>query len=228
MRNRLAEAERLASVGELAAGVAHEIRNPLAAIVNATALLDGEATLPGDERAAAIGFVRKEARRLNALLSDFLRFARPGEPKRVESDLGDVVAHVAALAGEQQARAPGLAVETRVDPEVPRFSFDPDQLTQALWNVALNAIEAMAGDGRLSIHAAREGAAVVIDIDDTGPGIAPEDVSRIFEPFYSRRAGGTGLGLPIARRIVTAHGGRVDVESAVGAGTRVRIRLPLG
>ncbi len=227
MRSRLTEAERLASVGELAAGVAHEIRNPLAAVVNATALLEREAALTADERAATIGAVRKEARRLNGILSDFLRFARPGEPKRVDGHLGDVVTHVTALIGEHRAGAPHLALETCVDPDVPRFAFDPDQLTQVLWNVSLNAIEAMKGQGRLRIHARREGDEAVIEVADTGPGIPPDDLRRIFEPFYSKRPGGTGLGLPIARRIVTAHGGRIDVESVVGEGTQILIRLPV-
>ena len=226
LRTRLAEAERLASVGELAAGVAHEIRNPLAAVVNATALLERETTLAPEDRAATIGAVRKEARRLNGILSDFLRFAGPGEPKRVEGYLGDLVAHVTALLGEQRAGAPGLVLETRVEPDVPRFAFDSDQLTQVLWNVSLNAIEAMKGQGRLVIHARRDGGTVVIELADTGPGISPDDLPRIFEPFYSRRTGGTGLGLSIARRIVVAHQGRIDVESVVGRGTRVLVRLP--
>jgi len=228
LRSRLAEAERLASVGELAAGVAHEIRNPLAAVVNATVLLEREAALAPEERAATIGAVRKEARRLNGILSDFLRFAGPGEPKRVQGHLGDLVAHVTALLGEQRAGAPGLVLETRVDPDVPRFAFDPDQLTQVLWNVSLNAIEALKGQGQLVIRARLEHGTAVVEVADTGPGIPPEDLRRIFEPFYSKRTGGTGLGLSIARRIVVAHGGRIDVESVVGRGTRVFVRLPVG
>jgi signal transduction histidine kinase len=227
LRSRLAEAERLASIGELAAGVAHEIRNPLAAVVNATALLEREATLAPEDRAATIGAVRKEARRLNGILADFLRFAGPGEPKRVEGHLADVVAHVTALLGEQRAGASGLVLQTRVDPDVPRFAFDPDQLTQVLWNVSLNAVEAMKGEGRLVIHARRESDGIVIEVADTGPGIAPDERRRIFEPFYSKRTGGTGLGLSIARRIVVAHGGRIDVESVVGEGAQVLIRLPV-
>ena len=228
MRSRLAEAERLASVGELAAGVAHEIRNPLTAIVNATTLLEREETLTADDRAATTGAVRKEARRLNGILSDFLRFARPGEPKRVDGHLADVVTHVTALIGEHRAGGHRLALETRVDPDVPRFAFDSDQLTQVLWNISLNAIQAMKGEGRLLIHARREGDEAVIEVADTGPGIPPEDLRRIFEPFYSKRSGGTGLGLPIARRIVAAHGGQIDVQSVVGRGTQILIRLPVG
>ncbi len=94
--------------------------------------------------------------------------------------------------------------------------------------MAINAIEAMKARGRLTIRAQRDGRDVVIGVADTGPGMAPEDLRHIFEPFYSRQSGGTGLGLPIARRIVAAHGGRIEVESAVGQGTRVLIRLPVG
>jgi signal transduction histidine kinase len=228
MRSRLTEAERLAALGELAASVAHEIRNPLSAIVNATALLEREGRLSDGDRAATIGAVKKEARRLNAILSDFLRFARPVEPKRVEGNLRDVVAHVAALIGEQQAAQPWLELQTRIEPSLPNFAFDPDQLTQVLWNVSLNAIEAMKGRGRLLIHGRRDGQEVVIEVADTGPGISPEDLRRVFEPFYSKRSSGTGLGLPIARRIVIAHGGRIEVDSVVGEGTRALIRLPFG
>jgi len=226
MRSRLTEAERLASVGELAAGVAHEIRNPLAAIINATALLEPEATLTADERASTIGAVRKEARRLNGILSDFLRFARPGEPKRVDGHLGDVVTHVTALIGERRAGGDRLALETRVDPDVPPFAFDPDQLTQVLWNVSLNAIEAMKGQGRLRIHTRCEGDEVVIEVSDTGPGIPPDDLRRIFEPFYSKRSGGTGLGLTLAQTFVQQHHGVVECDSQPGR-TCFRIVLPL-
>jgi signal transduction histidine kinase len=137
------------------------------------------------------------------------------------------VAHVTALLGEQRAGASGLVLQTRVDPDVPRLAFDPDQLTQVLWNVSLNAVEAMKGEGRLVIHARRESDGIVIEVADTGPGIAPDERRRIFEPFYSKRTGGTGLGLSIARRIVVAHGGRIDVESVVGEGAQVLIRLPV-
>ena len=227
MRTRLSEAERLASMGELAAGMAHEIRNPLAAIVNATTLLEGHDTLAPEDRTATLSAVRKEARRLNTLLSNFLIFARPAEVKRVEGDLGDVIARVTRLLGEQQRNGDGLAVETRVDPAVPRFAFDADQLTQVVWNVVVNAIEVMRGRrGRLQILARPDGDDVVIEIADTGPGIPAANQRRIFEPFYSTRSVGTGLGLAIARRIVTAHGGDIDVASPAGAGARFIIRLP--
>lgn len=227
LRARLTEAERLAAVGELAAGFAHEVRNPLAAIVNATTLLDREEILTADERAGTREAVKKEARRLNAILSDFLSFARPREPKRLRGDIREIVAHVASLLREERARIRGVQVEVRVDPSVPPFPFDPDQITQVLWNIALNGVEAMEGTGLLSLEVGRENGEVRIAVSDTGPGIRIEDQQRIFQPFYSQRRGGTGLGLAIARRIVAAHGGRIDLKSAAGQGSCFIICLPL-
>src|SRR5499425_2864983 len=224
---RLSEAERLATTGELAAGMAHEIRNPLAAIVNATALLTDETGLTADERASTLAAIRAEARRLNRILSDFLQFARPQEARRSPGDIRQVVEHVSGLIRDDHARAPRVDVKVAVDPAVPRFSFDRDQMTQVLWNVALNGVEAMNGRGRLSMEVAREDSHVALAVSDTGPGI-PDDVRpRVFEPFYSGKPNGSGLGLTIAERIVAAHGGRIDIDPSPGGGTRVTLRFPI-
>ena len=227
LQARLTEAERLAAAGELAAGVAHEIRNPLAAIVNATTLLGTEESLTRDERASTLGAVKKEARRLNRILSDFLVFARPREPKKLVADIREVVDHVAALVREDPGRARRVAVEVAVAPEVPPFPFDPDQMVQVLWNIALNGVEAIDGQGRVRITVGLRDATVAIAIGDTGHGISSDEGRHVFEPFYSRKAGGTGLGLTIARRIVAAHGGRIEMESTAGRGTEFTILIPL-
>jgi signal transduction histidine kinase len=227
MRERLQQAERLAAVGELAAGVVHEIRNPLAAIVNATTLLAARDGLTEEEHASTLDAARTEARRLNRILSEFLIFARPRPPERRPGDIAEVVDRVASLIREDRARAAAVELEVRMDPSVPDFPFDPDQVTQVLWNVALNGVEAMDGRGRLRFDVERVSEDVVISVADTGRGIAPEDRRRVFDPFYSRKAAGTGLGLTIAQRIVTAHGGRIELHSAPGRGTRVAIALPL-
>ena len=225
---RLREVERLATAGELAAGMAHEIRNPLAAIVNATALLTDEDSLTTEERTATLAAVRTEARRLNRILSDFLHFARPQEARRSPGDLRDVVEHVSGLIRDDRSRAPRVDVRVAVDPAVPRFAFDRDQLTQVLWNVALNGVEAMNGRGRLSLEVARQNGDVALAVSDTGPGIPPERLARVFEPFYSGKQNGSGLGLTIAERIVAAHGGRIEIDSEIGRGTRVTLLFPLG
>jgi signal transduction histidine kinase len=227
LRERLTAAERLAAAGELAAGVAHEIRNPLAAIVNATKLFDGAEALTVEERANTLDAVRREARRLNRILSDFLIFARPGASRRTPGDIRHVVEHVAALIRDDPARASQVELSVRVDPSVPTFAFDLDQLTQVLWNIALNGVEAMDGGGRLFLEVGRRNGQVLIAVSDSGPGIAREEQARVFEPFYSRKPGGTGLGLTIAQRIIAAHGGRIDVESVPGRGTRFTIALPI-
>jgi two-component system sensor histidine kinase PilS (NtrC family) len=228
LQARLTEAERLAAAGELAAGVAHEIRNPLAAIVNATTLLGVEETLTGEERAHTLGVVKKEARRLNRILSDFLIFARPREPKRLVSDVREVLDHVGALIREDPARAHHVELSIEVDPDVPPFVFDADQITQVVWNIALNGIEAMDGRGRLAIAAGVRDRHVAIAIRDTGRGMPAEEHRRVFEPFYSKKAAGTGLGLTIARRIVAAHGGRIEIDSAPGRGACFTVLLPHG
>jgi signal transduction histidine kinase len=224
---RLREMERLATAGQLAAGMAHEIRNPLAAIVNATALLTDAAGLTPDERATTLAALRTEARRLNRILSDFLHFARPPEARRAPGDLRDVVEHVSGLIRDDPSRAARVDVKVAVDPTVPRFAFDRDQITQVLWNVVLNGVEAMNGRGRLFLEVARHNGEVALAVSDTGPGIAPERLPRLFEPFYSGKPNGTGLGLAIAERIVAAHGGRIEIDSEVGRGTRVTLLFPL-
>jgi signal transduction histidine kinase len=224
---RLREVERLATAGELAAGMAHEIRNPLATIVNATALLSDDAGLTPDERSATLEAVRNEARRLNRILSDFLHFARPQEARRAPGDIRDVIEHVSALIRDDRSRASRVDVKVAVDPAVPRFAFDRDQVTQVVWNLALNGIEAMNGRGRLSVEVARRDGDVALAISDTGPGIPRERLPRVFEPFYSGKPNGSGLGLTIAERIVAAHGGRIAIDSEPGRGTRVTLLFPL-
>jgi signal transduction histidine kinase len=224
---RLREVERLATAGELAAGMAHEIRNPLAAIVNATALLTDEAGLTREERASTVEALRTEARRLNRILSDFLRFARPQEARRTPGDIGEVVEHVGALIRDGRSRASRVDVKVAVDPTVPRFAFDRDQVIQVLWNVALNGVEAMNGRGRLSLEVARQNGDVALAISDTGPGIPRERLEQLFQPFNSGKPRGSGLGLTIAERIVAAHGGRIEIDSELGRGTRVTLLFPL-
>jgi len=224
---RLREAERLAAIGELAAGMAHEIRNPLAAIVNATALLTDDGGLASEERAQTLAAVRTEARRLNRILSDFLRLARADEPRLVPADIRDVVNHVSGLLRETHSRASRVDVNVAVDPVVPRFSFDRDQMIQLLWNIALNGVEAMNGRGRLSLEVRRVNGDVALTVSDTGHGIPPDKLPRVFEPFYSEKPNGSGLGLVIAQRIVRAHGGRIELDSQPGAGTRVTMRFPV-
>jgi signal transduction histidine kinase len=195
--------------------------------VNTATLLEDEDPLTPEERAVILEAVKKETRRLNTTLSDFLLFARPREIQRQLGDIRQIVEHVIALLQEARVRPGGVQVEVRVDPSIPLFAFDADQLTQVLWNIALNGVEAMQRRGCLTLDVGRQNGEVLICISDTGPGIPPEEYWRIFQPFFSKKPGGTGLGLAIAQRIVTAHGGRIELESAPEQGSRFTIYLPL-
>src|SRR3989442_524431 len=140
------------------------------------------------------------------LLAGFLQFARAQQARRAPGDIREVVQHVSSLIREDRSRAPRVDVRVAVDPAVPRFAFDRDQVTQVLWNVALNAVEAMNGRGRLSLEVNRRNGDVPLSVSDTGPGIAPENLPTVFEPFYTGKPNGSGPGLTIAERIVDAHG----------------------
>jgi two-component system, sporulation sensor kinase E len=134
---------------------------------------------------------------------------------------------VSGLIRDDRPRASRVDVKVVVDPTLPPFPFDRDQLIQVVWNVALNGVEAMNGRGRLSLEVARQNGAVALAVTDTGPGIPVERRGRVFEPFYTGKPNGTGLGLTIAERIVAAHGGRIEIHSEPGRGTRVTLLFPL-
>lgn len=234
--------ERLAVVGELAAGLAHEVRTPLTSISNSVRLLEG--ALPpdaGDEARLVLGIIAKESRRLSGLLTDFLRFARPRPPEPVATDLNALVRGVVDLARRSRAQAEHVAVRLDLADDLAAAPVDPDQLRQALLNVVVNAIDAAAagleagpGAGRAAAevmvrtHGPGEGAfGWSIAVADTGPGIEAADLPRLFEPFFSKgKCDGTGLGLAIAKRIVEAHAGRIDVASVPGSGATFIVTLP--
>jgi len=226
MEQRLRDSEKLASVGALAGAMAHEIRNPLGSIVTAVNLL---ATGPGPadaERQALLKVVQEESRRLSRILGDFLELGRSRPPFLAPHDLDGVVDEVlAALALTERAR--GKTIRKVLTLRTGRVLVDADQLKQVLWNVALNALEAL-GDapGEVVVSTAREDGQVRIVVTDTGPGIARDRLPRVFEPFRTTKRDGMGLGLAIARRIVESHRGHIRVESEPGRGTSVTITVP--
>lgn len=222
---RLIKSERLASAGELAGALAHEIRNPLGSLVAAARMLTTASPQAASyDRAALVRVIAEEARRLSGILSDFLQFARPRPPRRLPHSVNGLVTEVV-----ESFRLDGLAgqtVELRLDPGIPLVPVDADQIKQVLWNVIRNAIEASPVDGRLGIATGTADGRVLVDVTDSGAGIPAEQQARLFEPLHTTKPGGSGLGLAIAHRIVTAHAGTIEVRSAPGAGTRVRIALP--
>ncbi len=225
---QLLAAAKLATVGEIAAGVAHEIRNPLGSIVTAVRLLTSGKQKGAEARKSLEEVVRKETARVTKILEDFLVFARPRETPREEVNLNVLVREVLAILEHDEDQSKGIAIERKLAPDLPRVVGSPPQMKQVIWNLVLNAVQAMRGKGTLTISTSSEGDRVRLDVADTGVGIAREKLDRIFELFYTDKKHGTGLGLPIARRIADAHGGEVAVESVLGKGSRFTVFLPAG
>jgi signal transduction histidine kinase len=224
-QTQLARSERLAAVGQLAAGLAHEINNPLNIISGFNELLR-EQTPEGDTRRAHLEEICRETVRCQKLVSDLLYFAKPKEPERAPTDVGRLAADTLNLL-QSRAKAQGIEAESQADAGLPRLRVDADQLKQALLNLLINACQAMPDGGRLSVKARRLPRHVEIRVEDTGKGIAPEDLGRIFNPFFTTKEEGTGLGLPLSYALVERHGGTIQAHSEKGRGSVFTILLPI-
>jgi len=236
-KHALAEAalrrrDRLSAMGELASTVAHEVRNPLNAIAMSgqrlrREFLGGAVAVPESDRAELeqlLGVLESETRRINDIVRQFLAFARPPKLAPRETDLA---ALVGAAAEAMRPIASNRTVSLEVDVAgAGQALVDPDQLRTALDNLAGNAIDATPAGGRVRIAARSNAKEHAIDVSDTGAGIAPEDLPRIFDLYFTTKPEGTGIGLAVTQQIVSAHGGTIEVDSSAGAGTRMTIRLP--
>lgn len=218
--------ERLAAIGGLAASVAHEVRNPLAAISGCAELL--EPARAQSEDARLLDVIKRETQRLSTTVNDLLIFARPQRPRRMPTDLLNLVS-VQIDAFRVSVADQDLRVILR-DPEPVAITADPDLLTQVLWNLMRNAAEAIedAGieDGSIEVQVRGDEAWAEITIQDNGPGIPADRVNRVFEPYFSTKSKGSGFGLAVVHRIVGDHNGELDVESSP-EGSCFRIRLPV-
>lgn len=221
---QLRRADRLSGLGELSAGLAHEIRNPLGSIEGAMQILC-RPELPAETRREFGDLGRKEVDRLKGLLTNFLDFARPQAPRRSLIEPRQLLESVSRLAAET-AKISG--VQLRVDPphDVPEVPLDPEQIKQVLLNLVINAIQAMPSGGEVVLRAFNESDEVVLEVQDEGIGIAPEDIERIFNPFVTTRANGTGLGLSIAYQIVSQHGGHISARRNLERGMTFAVTLP--
>jgi PAS domain S-box-containing protein len=230
LAEQLLQQEKLAAVGQLVSGVAHELNNPLASVMAfAQLLLATPDDAPRDR--SALEAINHEAKRAAKIVSNLLTFARQHQPERTIADLNRVVEDTLELR-RYALRIAQVEVETRLDRELPITWADPFQLQQVVLNLVTNAEQALAtwdGDRRIVISTARSGKELVIRVSDSGPGIAPEDLARIFNPFFTTKpvGEGTGLGLSISDGILREHGGRVRVESLPGCGATFIIELPL-
>lgn len=224
MEARVQRSERLAELGRVSAGLAHELRNPLAAMTGSIELL--RATAQREDEVRLMSIVLREAARLEQLVSRFLAFGRPDPPRRSDVDLAEVARETLEVFRNDPAAA---RVELETDLARAPAWCDADQLRQVLWNLLQNAAAAAGGEGRhgrVRVRCAREGGGASLAVEDDGPGVPPEDLPHLFTPFFTRKASGTGLGLALVERIVDAHGGRVAVESAPGEGARFTVHLP--
>ena len=224
LQARVADSEALATIGEMAAVVAHEIRNPLGSVVMAAKQLAGE-PLSAQDRETVLKVLRAESQRLSETLTNFLAFARPHEIRFQRASLNSLVEEVCRAVRSNPALVKAIKVEAALTRGLAPFPMDPDQVRQVIWNIVINAIQAMEGKGVLSVETGREGRQAFLRVKDTGPGIPPSALASIFKPFHTTKQQGTGLGLAIAERIVKAHGGRIEVESR-GQGAAFTVHLP--
>ncbi len=221
LEERLERSERLAALGRLSAGVAHEIRNPLSSIRGLAQYLHNRLPAGSDEAGYARVMI-SEADRLNRVINDLLAYARPKPPLLAPGDLNHLAAKVADLM-KDQARAAGVALVLDLDQSLPQVSMDSDQVTQVIINLVLNAVESGAARVELATRASGPGAR--LRISDDGPGVPAEAQSHIFDPFYTTKAKGSGLGLAISQRIIEEHGGRLELKDRPG-GAIFELELP--
>ena len=219
------EAERLACVGELSASIAHEIRNPLSAVINSVKLLEHQ-DLPGEDRSQVLTIIDSETHRLQRILNDFLDFARIREPRLEEEDLCKLVEEVAGLVEHDPRSAGRIQVAIELDEQPCRACFDTDQIRQVLWNLMLNAVQAMPDGGRITVRGGPVEQGVRLSVMDTGCGIDETFVGEVTKPFITGRKSGTGLGLAIAQRVLIQHGSGLTIHSRPGKGTEMSFELP--
>ncbi|MFW6161250.1 MAG: ATP-binding protein [Planctomycetota bacterium] len=222
---QLLHSERLADVGRLTARVAHEIRNPLTTIGGFARRILKRAADPECQRYAAI--LVEEVSRLERLLAGIMDFVRPGEPRKQAAVLPAVIERALALT-EAAREGKHITVERDLQPDLPPFWADPGQLEQVLINLLQNACDAIAETGTVAVSALRRGDEIVVRIIDTGCGISASQLEHVFDPFFTTKAGGNGLGLAVASKIIEDHGGHILIGSEPGTGTHVTLRLPLG
>ncbi len=224
-RTQMSRAEHFATLGEMATGLAHEIRNPLAGIAGVIEIIGRDLPTTSPAR-AVVKDVRQEIARINHIVTDLLQTARPHPPRVRKSDLNTTVEH-AVMLGRQQALAKSVDIALHKDPLLPDVEHDSDQIHQVLLNLLLNALQAIDRNGKIVVTLSLQGKNAIVEVADNGRGIPHDHLPNIFRPFYTTKGEGTGLGLSLARRIVEDHQGRIEVTSTVGQGTTFAVVLPL-
>jgi signal transduction histidine kinase len=224
-QTQISRAEHLATLGELAAGLAHEIRNPLAGIAGVIEIIGRD--LPKESPARTVlKDVRSEVLHINKIVSELLEIARPKSPDFRVADLNATAEH-AVLFARDQATARGVSIDLVKDPADQKIEHDSGQIHQVLLNLLLNGVQACEQGGKVSLEVSHEDGIAYLTVVDTGKGIPPDILPNIFRPFFTTKGNGTGLGLSLARRMVENHGGRLEVDSWLGKGSRFTVSLPM-
>jgi two-component system, NtrC family, sensor histidine kinase HydH len=222
--DQLRHADRLALLGQLSAGIAHEIRNPLASIQGAVDIL-GQGMSAEDPKLEFAHIARKEVARLERLTTEILQFSKPAPPQKLNADPREIVQAACRLVADQAHRQ-GIDIILHFDESDTAILVDPEQIKQVLINIFINAIQAQTKGGRIAITAKAEGGEWIAIVQDSGPGISSEQLEHIFDPFFTTKREGTGLGLSISYQLVINNGGRIRASSKPGEGARFEISFP--
>jgi two-component system, NtrC family, sensor histidine kinase HydH len=223
--DQLRHSDRLASLGQLSAGIAHEIRNPLGSIQGAVDILAQDLP-PMDPKSEFAQIARKEVSRLEKLTGEILQFSKPAPPKQLPIDWREIVEAACRLCSDQ-ARRQGVEIVRRTETPEAAILVDPEQVKQVLINILINAIQAQPGGGKITIEGQMEAGELVMSIQDSGSGMTMEQLDRIFDPFFTTRREGTGLGLSISYQLVKNNGGRIRATSEPGRGSCFQVSFPV-
>lgn len=225
LEKELQRSERLAALGKMAAGVAHELRNPLSSIKGLALILKSSFSIASKEAETADILV-KEVERLNRSIGELLDYAKPGGLKRELTSIEDIIGKTVSLV-QLDADSFGISIKLEIDKELPLISIDRDKMNQVFLNLFLNAIQAMGHGGELIVRTEKSGQTIIISIRDNGVGIDSENLARVFDPYFTTKSQGTGLGLSMSSKIVEEHGGRLELSSIPGEYTEARVFLSL-
>jgi two-component system, NtrC family, sensor histidine kinase HydH len=223
--DQLRHADRLASLGQLSAGIAHEIRNPLGSIQGAVDIL-AQGVSPEDPKSEFAQIIRKEVSRLERLTGEILQFSKPAPPRQLPIDWREIVDAACRLCSDQ-ARKQGVEIVRSGESPEGAIHVDPEQVKQVLINVIINAIQAQPGGGKITIDGTIERSDLIISIKDNGSGMTPDQLERIFDPFFTTRHEGTGLGLSISFQLVKNNGGRIWATSSQNCGSCFHVSFPI-
>jgi signal transduction histidine kinase len=214
----------LAALGQLSAGLAHELRNPLGTIKGSAEMLAKSVSAENEVAREVAGFIASEVDRANSLITRFLQFARPLQVRLERADLAHTLDRAIA---EVEREAPGISIYRNYAPEIPPFPFDAELMERVFYNLALNAAQATVPGGAVTVKTRAAGGRAEIAVIDRGVGIDPKQADSIFNPFFTTKPQGVGLGLAIVAKIVDEHGGKIAVESEPGKGSVFRVLLPM-